>query len=53
MGEVHAYGLVENASVVTDLWGTAQGIMLNLSVLGYFKSFERYTHTHIQLSINN
>jgi len=28
-------GLVGNASVVTDLWGTAQGITLNLSVLDY------------------
>jgi len=36
------HGLVGNASVVTNLWGTAQGITLNLSVLGYFKSFERY-----------
>jgi len=36
------HGHVGNASVVTDLWGTAQGLTLNLSVLGYFKSFERY-----------
>ena len=36
------HGLVGSASLVADLWGSPQGITLNLSVLGYFQSFERY-----------
>jgi len=36
------HGLVGSAWLVADLWGSPQKITLNLSVLGYFKSFERY-----------
>ena len=31
-----------SAWLVADLWGSPQGITLNLSFLGYFNSFERY-----------